>query len=147
MRSRSRTSLRRLQSRGTWKEPPTAQSLTPSSTVACTSLISLRLGSPKTFMNASPRVLRRKDLSIFGFSKFLMNCLSTSTAWAGLRFNEKTRNKMAEYELALRRKSTTMTYAAAVLRLFGLALALVFLSRLAASSSATAFWSLSVSTR
>jgi hypothetical protein len=57
--------------------------------------------------------------------------------------------KMAEWKLALRQKCKLifrLTYAA-VLRVFGFTLALFFLSRLAASSAATAFCSFSVSTR
>ena len=57
--------------------------------------------------------------------------------------------KMAECKLALRQKCQLifrLTYAA-VVRDFGFALAFVFLSRFAANSLATAFWSFSVSTR
>ena len=57
--------------------------------------------------------------------------------------------KLAECELALRQKCNLifrLTYAA-VLRFFGFALAFVFICSFAASSSATAFWSFSASTR
>jgi hypothetical protein len=57
--------------------------------------------------------------------------------------------KMAECKLHSARKCKLiyrLTYAE-VLQFFGFALALVFLSRFATSSSATDFWSFSVSTR